>query len=502
MRLSSTLAPHSDLRVDDPTSSSFAFWQSLRLAAPYALAGLAAVGLITFVSLRLHLNLTTVAFFHLITVVFLARLSGFWTASVVSVSAVLCQLYFLVPPVLTWRVSDWQNVVALATFEYCALVVTRLSNKALRQAEVADRRQHELEALYTASRLVLLIEKERDSASQLVKLIRDVFGCAVVSIYDPAAPPKRNDAVPDAWAARTTEAYVRGEDSHDHQNRIWFRVLRMGTRPVGALAVSSATVSETVANALASLVAIALERSRAFENESRAEIARQSEQLRTAVLDALAHDVKTPLTSIRTASSGLLEAGALDAAQSELVRLIDSECAYIAALTERLLRMARLDTRDVHLKRERVDLRFLTEEVVGSALSRAPDRSITIETRVDHPLLSADRALLVMAITQLLDNALKYSTPGSPISVAIDPAENEFIVSVHNFGPAIAPTELNPIFERFYRAGSVARVAGTGLGLSITRKIAEAHSGRVWVSSDPDRGTRFFLALPAGSPEP
>jgi two-component system sensor histidine kinase KdpD len=239
-----------------------------------------------------------------------------------------------------------------------------------------------------------------------------------------------------------------------------------------------------------------LQASRALANETRAEAERQSEQLRTAVLDALAHEYKTPLTVIRTATSGLLELGGLNDNQAELVSLVDNEITRLADLTTRLLQMSRLDRTDVRLRAEPVD----ADELVGSVLSKMRRELRQHEIRVHasggQAIMHADPQLTGMALTQLLDNAAKYSTVGSQITVSIDLLPREIRIAVHNIGPCIPVEERDRIFQRFYRSPGVRyRANGTGIGLSITRKIAELHGGRVAVSSNEQSGTTFSLSL-------
>jgi len=460
-------------------------------AAASLAAGTTAVGIITLVAFRFQLTLATAAFLHLIIVVLLARHAGFAVASAVSVVAVLSQTYFLVPPVLTWVVADWHNGVALVTFGYCALTVSRLSSEATRQTRVAERRRRDTEGLYEIGRLVLQLDRHREPGPQIAAMIPQVFDCECAAIFDSASATvaASGDNLLDI-EERTRDAFVQGRDEYDSRRRAWFRVLRMGNRPVGALALRGGEISLAVANALASLVAVAMERARSFENESRMEAARQSEQLRTAVLDALAHDVKTPLTAIRAASSGLLESHTLGPSHEELITLIDDESARLEEITNRLLRLARLDAKDVSVKRGRVSVeRLMTKMAAPRIHMKCADPSLAV---------SADEQLLSMALSQLTDNAQKYSRPDTAITLAAERKGSEAVISVHNLGMPIAAADLERIFERFYRAGNVAhRISGTGLGLSITRKIAIAHGGRVWASSEETGGTTFFLSLPA-----
>lgn len=459
--------------------------------------GIAVVGLITLVAFRLQLNLATAALLHLIIVVLLARHSGFWVASAVSVVAVVLQLYFLVPPVLTWVVADSHNVIALATFGYCALTVSRLSSEAARQTRVAQSRRRDTEGLYEISRLVLLMDRRLDPGSQIAAMIPQVFDCETVAIFDSSSSAVAFAGKIQAdLDERTRTAFLENRNDFDAERKTWFRVLRVDQQPVGALALCGGDIGEAVANALASLVAVAMERARSFEKESRVEAARQSEQLRTAVLDALAHDVKTPLTAIRAASSGLIEAHVLDPLHEELVTLIDNESARLDEITNRLLRLARLDAKDVRLQRGRVPVERLLDETVKPVQQRAPDRIIRTRCAELNLAVPGDEQLLSMALSQLIDNALKYSQPDSGMTVSAERSSGEALISVHNVGIPIPESDLERIFERFYRSRDAHRISGTGLGLSITRKIAQAHGGRVWAASDQTRGTTFYLSLP------
>ena len=271
----------------------------------------------------------------------------------------------------------------------------------------------------------------------------------------------------------------------------------MGGRPVGGLALRDGGIGEPVARGLASLVAVALERFRALDKEDQAEAARRSEQLRTAVLDALAHDIKTPLTAIRAASSGLLEVGSLAPAQNELVTLIDNEAGRLDEITNRLLGMARLDEKEVRVNRASIRLDLLVRLTVAAFEGRAADHAINATGLSDNITVSGDEQLLRMGLAQLIDNAIKYSAPQSGIAIRAERRGTDIVLSVSNQGALIPASDLERIFERFYRgSGTSQHVPGTGLGLSITRKIAAAHSGRVWATSDAESGTTFFLALP------
>ncbi len=463
-----------------------------------AIAGIAIVLLATWIAYQLGLNLATTGFIQLLIILAVALRAGFVQATLASIIANCCLNYFFVPPVFTFTIADPQNWIAVGVFEVSALVVSRLSTEAQAQAARASSREAHLRRLYEVSRELLLLTREKPPAQEVLLLIQRVFAIDAAVLFDasqataelvgPHAAGLEND---------TRAAYLQDRDSQMADGRTWIRVLRLGVRPIGALALQGSELTGITANALASLTAIALERAHSFERESRAEAKRQSEQLRTVVLDALAHEYKTPLTVVRTATTGLIEMGQLSAVQTELISLVDSETNKLSELTTRLLQMSRLDKTDVRLRPERIDVDELIETVVSRAAQLLSAHIVHLQGTDSGASIQADRELIVMALTQFLDNAAKYSGPCSAITVGVVVLAGEVRISVHNVGPYIPPEERERIFRRFYRSsGASYKAAGTGIGLSITKKVADVHQGRTWVTSEEDRGNTFFLALP------
>jgi two-component system sensor histidine kinase KdpD len=279
------------------------------------------------------------------------------------------------------------------------------------------------------------------------------------------------------------------------------RVVRLGTVPVGSLVMRGET-SPLTNNAIASLIAITFDRYRAFANESRIETERRTEQLRATVLDSLAHAYKTPLTAIRAASTGLGEMGHLSAGQADLVALIDEQTGLLSDLTNRLLTTARLDAGEVAIHATPVGVGSLIEEVVDSLRDRLASMKVLIDLKDDSLVVCCDRQLMVMLLTQYVDNACKYSIFGTTITIRVVHANAEAIFSVHSYGPVIPMADRERIFNRYYRSMTHAgtrsnRAAGTGIGLSVAKRVAVIHGGYVWVTSDEIEGTTFFAAIPA-----
>jgi two-component system, OmpR family, sensor histidine kinase KdpD len=470
---------------------------SIRFIA-HGLAGSAVVWLTAYAGVFLHVNFATTGFLHLLTVVLVAMVAGFWEATVTSVAALICLNYFFVPPVYTFYVSDPQNWVALITFESTALLVSRLSIQMEKQARKAILERRGMEKLYELSRRTLSMDPQKLPGSQIVAQIRDVAEVDAVALFD--ASRARVDAAGTAsleFETLARDTYLRDRNEDQADLLTWRRVLRPGTNSIGAIVLRGSHLNSLLADSIASLTALALERARSFEKQSHAEAARQSEQLRAAVLDALAHAFKTPLTAIRTASSGLLEAGRLDPAQEDLVTLIDEESDRLSILSTRLLQTAKLEASETKLRRESVLVSQLIDEILAAHSGQLDGHPTQVSITNQRCVTYGDRELLGTAIMQFIDNAAKYSTPGSPIAIAVDDREGEILISVHNEGSEVRPEDRERIFERFYRSpGSNHRAPGTGLGLSITKEAAEAHRGRAWVNSETGKGTTFFLSLP------
>ena len=291
--------------------------RKLMSALPGCLA-LAAVALCTWVSFRLGQTFAFTGFLYLVFVVLAALYGGFWQATIVSVAASACLNYFFVPPIFSFANSP-ANWVALGAFELTALVISRLSQRAQVRASEAIAGRRDMERLYETSRRILLLDSSREPGSLIPSLIRDIFDLRAVQLFDAqsAATYQSGDS-PSLAEQHTRDAYFRGTDTFDPETRTWYCVVRLGVRPVGGLALIDTEMTKLAATALASLAGIALERARTLQREYRAQAARQTEQLRTAVLDALAHEFKTPLAVARTASSGLLAVGGLSDLQAEL----------------------------------------------------------------------------------------------------------------------------------------------------------------------------------------
>jgi len=454
---------------------------------------------VTYAAFRIRLTLPAVACLYLLIVVFSALRWGVWEATAATVAAFLSLDYFFTEPLFSLRVHGSENWIALGVFEFTGLVVSHLSARARQQEKIAIEERLHVTRLYELSRFVLLIDPQEQAGQQVARFVQHAIDVESVAIFDPASARTDEAGIEDAVVRELARnAWLQDTDSAGDIKHAFTRVLRVGGARIGTVAMRGRNLNSAVVDAVASIAAIAFERSRALKNEARAEAARQSDRLRTAVLDALAHAFKTPLTAIRVASSGLLEIGSLDPAEAELVELIDSESAHLTDLATRLLQTARLDDANVPIRREECSVSTLIDDVLERLPTGFGGRRIEVEMPNRDARIRANGELIVVALLQLVDNACKYSTPGSSVTIAATSEAQEVVISVHNRGPMIGSDDRQRIFERFYRASGAESVApGTGLGLSITRRVAEAHGGHTWVVSDERNGTTFYFALPA-----
>jgi two-component system sensor histidine kinase KdpD len=436
-------------------------------------------------------------FLYLVFVVLAAMYGGFRSATLVSVVSAACLNCFFVPPIFSFANSP-ANWAALGAFEFTALVISRLSDRAHRRTLEVERLYDELERLYHTSRRILLSASSAEPGNLIASAICETFGLNAVQLFDAVHTTmySSGDCPPDS-DRQTRHAYLLASDVFDPATRTWYCVLSFGGRPVGGLALVGTGMTKCTAIALASLSAIAFDRARVLQKESRAQADRQTEQLRASVLDALAHQFKTPLAVARTASSGLLALGGLSALQTGFITKIDQQARKLDHLASQLLKAARLEAMEFKPRRKLLLFSAIVHAAVRDVESAFDRKRMAVIVPSGEMAVFADHELIQTSVAQLLDNAVKYSDPGSPIDVRLANTEARVVLSVRSRGLVVARADRERIFERFYRAIDTRHSpAGTGLGLSIVKKIVEAHQGNVWASGEDGYGTTVCISLP------
>jgi len=469
-------------------------WQrSLRIVA-----SLSAVAVVTFVGHRLiPLNATTIGFAYLLVVLVLASIWGFVEAALSSILATLLFNFFFLPPVVTFTIADPQNWVALFSFLATALIASRLSAKAQARALEAIERQKDVERLYSFSRAILLSDRSAPFGQQLAQKLAEIFNLDAVVLLDSRTGEfHRAGASPfDDIENQLRTALKKSGSERDGANVVMG--IHLGFEPVASLALRGTRTPDSVRQGIANLVAIGLERARAQDLAQQVEAARQSEQLRTTLIDAMAHEFKTPLTLIRAATTSVLaNPNEIEESTKEQLKVADEEAEHLRELIDNVVEMARLDTAHIEIHPEMSELRETLNDVLASLQTEIDERRVSVMCSERLPAITFDRRLMKLAIKQLLDNAIKYSPFDTPVEVELHEGTGAVTMEITDHGQGIPIEEREKIFERFYRSPSVKnQIPGSGLGLSIANSIVQAHGGNLSVSSEAAR-TTFRMTVP------
>jgi len=441
-------------------------------------------------------NNTTVALTLLLVIFGISTWWGLLEATIASVVAVLGFNYYFLPPVGSFEVQDPQNWVALTAFMVTSVMANQLSARAKRRTLEAIERRHEVERLYALSQSLLLSGSARTASQDLVSRVVRILGVTtaafqVKSAHETFRWGPDNPLISDEQLqADLDEALI------DRSRGFAIVPVRLGGQALGNLGLTGPLPSEAVLNAVAYLVAIGIERARTLEEATRAEAARQSEVLKSALLDALAHDFKTPLTSIKAAVTSLLGQPHPDA-DRELMTIINEEADRLNRLVAEVLEMVRIEAGKLHLEKRPQDVSEIVDSTLAELKSVLHDRAVDIRIQDALPAADADFDFVQQVLRQLLDNALKYSPPGSPLTISARAGDGRVVVSVADRGSGIDEREQLRIFDKFFRAREHRfRVPGTGMGLAIAKGIVEAHGGKIWVTSEPGQGSVFSFSLP------
>jgi two-component system sensor histidine kinase KdpD len=433
---------------------------------------------------------------------------GLRQAVFMSVVATLAFDYFSLPPVGTFTIADPQNWIALFAFLVTAVAVSELSARARRGARSAIERRQELERLYSFSQLLLSSESPAELLNLIPRYMVESFGIrsAAISLSSRTDVYRSGPTIDGLESQDLQLICLRGEPRFDAARQLAFMPLRMGIRVVGCMGVAGSMLSRQTLEAIGSLVAIAVERAGAVEKLSRAEAARESEQLRSVLLDSVTHEFRTPLTAIKASVTSLLGSASQSSSHSpeetrELLTIINEESDRLNRLIGEAAEMAQLDANKVEFRFESAPIGGPVEEALSEVKQLLVQHPVEVRIPAGLPNARMDSAHVKEVLVHLLENAAKYSPPGAPIRITAEAKDNNqtLMVNIADRGPGIDDFEQSLVFEKFYRGRNQrVQVHGTGMGLAICKAIVEAHGGRLGLTSQLGHGSVFYFSLPVG----
>jgi len=445
-------------------------------------------------------NQTTVALSFLLAILAVSAVWGVAVSVFMSLVAMLTFNYLFLPPVGNFTIADPQNWVALGAFLFTSIMGSQLSARIRKEADEAHSRRREIERLYKFSQKLL-------GEGNVIQLMNAIPNYVVETFEAGAAElflPQKDKFYRSGFGAshldeeRMKTAFLRDETTIETQQSLYFIPVRLGVRAIGSLGISGARLSRQTLDAVGSLVAIAIERARAVEQLGQTEAERQGERLKSALLDSVTHDFRTPLTSMKAAVTSLLASKKADAAQrQELLSIINEECDRLNHLVEEASEMARLDAGEIELHFAPTPVEEIIQEALAHMKSSLGSRTVDVRVIPGLPPVQADAERTKDILVNLIDNANLYSPKEQPIVISAELAGDYVAISVADRGPGIDDFEQGMIFDKFYR-GKDQRylVRGTGMGLPIAKAIVAAHKGAISVTSQLGHGSVFSFTLP------
>lgn len=460
-------------------------------------------GIVSFYTHWFHANTTTVALTFLLVVLFVAARWGLRQAIVTSLVAAACYNYYFLPPIHTFTVADPQNLLALVVFVGTSIFASRLAQRIRAESQEARRRQSDLEALYSLSRSLLQTDELAKLTNSVPNAIAAAVGATEVLFYLLDGDRVYRTGLPGPGQPSIEELKELSHASMSTQDSDGESVmvpLRSGVRPCGVIVLRGSTLSEQTLEAVAGLVSAAVDRARAVEQLSMAEAEKESERLRGLMLDSIAHDLRTPLTSIKASVGTLLLTDLTEESSHELLVVIDEESDRLNTLVAQAMEMVQLDAQSVSMHLGAHPLQEMVSRSLAANASTLAGHEVVVRLPDLLPDVIADPAWIEKLLGNLLQNAAKYSGADQPIFISAEVSGGSVACSVADRGVGIDPSEQGLIFNKFYRSPKRGpRTSGTGMGLAICRAIIAAHNGSLTVTSQVGQGSVFTFELPQAS---
>ncbi len=478
-------------------------------------AGIIALVTAATALVQVHLDPANLTMLYLLAVVIIALQWGRGPAILGAALGVVAYDFFFVPPRFSFAVSNTQYLLTFAGLLVVGMVISSLTGRAREQAQAARQREAATAALYAlsgdlaaaTSLETIALAVARHTAvtfSGEVAVLLPVEGRLQPIYQAPGFPLDENELAVATWVYEHGEIAGHGTDTVPAASARYIP-LKTAQAVRGVLAVRPATAAEplnpdqrNLALAFANQAALAIERTELAGVARRVEVLRETEKLQAALLDSISHDLRTPLASITGALSSLADAETVlnDAQRRELLETAREQAEQMNRLVGNLLEMTRLEAGGLRLRLAPTDVQELIGAVVGQFTEALRGREVAIEAAPDLPAVPMDFVLVTQALANVMDNAVKYSPPGTPIEIQARLAGPDLQIQVADRGPGIPPGELKRIFEKFHRIRRPRDAGGVGLGLAISAGIADLHKGRIWAENRAGGGTTVTFAVP------
>lgn len=464
--------------------------------------GLAAgvIGLILAAAVHLrHVNSTTVALVLVLAVLCIALTWGWLEAMVAAIAAGLGLAYFFLPSA-GFMIEQPEHWVAFFAFLVTALAAGHLSARANRNRTEAVQRREEVEKLYQVADVISQGENREAILQRLGGALKEILELEAVAIYDTADGRVCRSGI---RAGEITDAQLRdvaicGNPFSDMASAVSVVPVHESGELAGSIGIAGVGVSPILLKAIAEKVGGALSKARVAESLKEAEISRRADDLKSAIYDALAHEARGPLSSINIAATALLSEQPGNAAQQrEMLTIIKEEVERMNQWIEEAARTVRTGTRDFTLTKAPQDVRVLVSGALAPLGPLLCDRLVGVQIEETLPMADCDAEMTQHVLKLLLDNALKYSPPGTPITISSSVDGGTIDIGVSDAGPGVPEDEQARIFEKHYRGSHhSSSVPGTGLGLASARHLVEWQGGAIWVINRPEGGAAFHFSLP------
>ncbi|HUB81805.1 MAG TPA: ATP-binding protein [Bryobacteraceae bacterium] len=458
------------------------------------------VGLLVGATHLPHVIHTTVALLLVLLILGISIRWGWVEALVASLAGGIGFDYFFLPP-HGFELAAPEYWVSLIAFLLTAIVTGQLSARAATNRREAERRRDELEKLYRLGNAVMDLDDVENSLECIPSRIAATFEAGAAALFDAESDRVFHSG---PTGDRLAEGLLRsvaatGNPLIDGPNGCCVVPIRRCGELAGSLGISGVFLTQPMAEAIAERVGVALAKAYSARETMAAELARRSENLKSAVLDALAHEIKGPLATVKVSVTTLLSQAPVTASQQhELLEIIRAESDRLEQWIDSATQISRIEAGQIRLEKKPESVKQVALRALDGLGPLADGRSIDVCIPDSLPMAEFDAEMMEKVLRLILDNALKYSPSGSPIAASAEFTGAEIVLSIEDRGFGVPESEKDRIFEPYYR-GKNAEIStqGTGLGLASAKCIMQAHGGDIWVTGAPGAGSIFHISLPA-----